>query len=65
MEEELKRVLAGVSTTVPIAGEILGICKKRAYAAAAKGEIPTLRFGDRLVVPVAQLRRLLGLEPTP
>jgi Helix-turn-helix domain len=63
MREELKQALAGVSTTVPIAGEILGICKKKAYEAAAKGEIPTIRFGGRLVVPVAALKRLLALEP--
>jgi hypothetical protein len=63
MREELKDALAGVSTTVPIAGELLGFSKRKAYQADAKGELPTVRFGGRLVVPVAPLKRLLGLEP--
>jgi hypothetical protein len=40
----------------------LGLSRNKAYEAAAKGEIPTLRFGKRIVVPTAPLRRMLGLE---
>jgi Helix-turn-helix domain len=42
------------------AGPILGISRASAYEAARTGEIPTLRIGRRLVVPVAALRRMLG-----
>jgi excisionase family DNA binding protein len=45
--------------TVPEAAERLGISRNAAYEAAARGELPTLRIGRRLVVPVAALTRLL------
>jgi excisionase family DNA binding protein len=55
--------LGGVDTVdVPIAAEVVGISRDAAYDAARRGEIPTLRFGRRLVVPVAALRRMLGEE---
>ena len=47
---------------VPEAGRVFGLGRSASYAAAARGEIPTLRIGRRLVVPTAQLRRLLGLD---
>lgn len=46
--------------TVPEAGEILGIGRDAAYAAAKVGDIPTLRLGRRLVVPVPALIAMLG-----
>jgi excisionase family DNA binding protein len=48
-----------LTITVPEAGRLLGIGQNSAYAAAAKGEIPTLRIGGRLLVPRAALERLL------
>ena len=54
--------LDGPTTTVPVAGEVLGLSRNKAYEAAARGEIPTLKFGRRLVVPTMLLRRMLGLE---
>lgn len=52
--------------TISEAARILGISRSAAYRAAAKGEIPTIRIGGRLLVPTAKLRELLGLthEPT-
>jgi hypothetical protein len=55
-------VLAALTTTVPIAGRLLGLSRNKAYEAAAAGEIQTLRFGKRLVVPTAWIRRVLGVE---
>jgi excisionase family DNA binding protein len=50
--------------TVPEAARLLGISDRLAYAAAARGEIPALRIGRRLVVPGVALARLLeGGEP--
>lgn len=46
--------------TVPEAGELLGIGRDAAYAAANRGEIPTLRLGRRIVVPVPALLAMLG-----
>jgi hypothetical protein len=54
-------LLAGTTTTVPEAGRLLGLSRNAAYAAAASGELPTLRFGKRIVVPTMPLKRMLGL----
>jgi Helix-turn-helix domain len=45
------------------AGNILGLSRASAYAAAGRGEIPTLRIGRRLIVPTHALRRMLGEVP--
>lgn len=45
--------------TVTQAGQILGIGRSAAYAAAKRGEIPTVKIGRRIVVPIAALERLL------
>lgn len=44
---------------VPEAGRLLGLNRAKAYAAAAAGEIPTIRFGRLMKVPKAALDRLL------
>lgn len=46
----------------PDTGKILRLSKESTYGAARRGEIPTLRIGRRIVVPVAPLRRMLGLD---
>lgn len=47
--------------TVEEAGELLGVHRSTAYAAARSGEIPTVRIGKgRILVPVIPLRRMLG-----
>ena len=45
--------------SVPEAGSVLGISRNAAYAAAARGEIPVIRIGGRLLVPAAALERML------
>lgn len=40
--------------------EILGLSKVSAYAAANRGDIPTIRIGRRLLVPRLALEKLLG-----
>ena len=54
MEIERKTV------TVEEAATILGVGRKKAYEAARSGEIPSIRIGRRLLVPLAALERLLG-----
>lgn len=51
--------------TVVEAAEALGICRSTAYRAVAEGELPAIRVAGRILVPVAALRALLRLEPTP
>jgi excisionase family DNA binding protein len=46
--------------SVPEAGKQLGLGKNASYAAAARGEIPVLRFGSRLRVPVVAFERMLS-----
>jgi hypothetical protein len=46
----------------PDAGGALGIGRSSTYKAARAGEIPTIRLGRRLVVPVAKLRAMLGAD---
>ena len=49
----------------PEVGEILGLSKASVYAAAASGEIPTIRVGRRFLVPTAALRRMLHSTAVP
>jgi hypothetical protein len=48
--------------SVPQAGRMVGLSRNGSYAAAKRGEIPTVKFGFRLVVPRAAWLRRLGLE---
>jgi excisionase family DNA binding protein len=45
--------------SVPEAGKWLGIGRNAAYEAARRGEIPTVRIGRLLRVPVVALERKL------
>lgn len=48
--------------TIPEAGHIAyGIARGAAYAAAQRGDLPTVRIGKRLLVPTAALYERLGL----
>jgi excisionase family DNA binding protein len=49
-----------MTCTVEEAAEMLGIARHTAYQAAARGELPTVRIGRRLLVPLARLNDLLG-----
>lgn len=46
--------------TVPEAAEVLGISRNHAYEAAARGEIPSIRIGKRIVVPIDALNRMIA-----
>jgi hypothetical protein len=51
--------------TVPVAGQLLGLARSQAYAAAAAGDLPTITMNGRLLVPVADLYARLGLPIPP
>jgi hypothetical protein len=59
---ELENILAKPTTNVPAAGRVLGLSRNASYEAAARGEIMTIRFGRRLIVPTAWLRKILELD---
>jgi excisionase family DNA binding protein len=45
--------------TVEEAGHVVGVGRSAAYAAVARGELPSLKIGRRIVVPRVALERLL------
>lgn len=49
-----------MTRTIEEAAQALGIGRNQAYEAAHKGEIPTVRIGRRILVPVAALDRMLA-----
>jgi hypothetical protein len=44
---------------VPKAGEMLGLNRNAAYAAAKRGDIPTIRIGKLIKVPKVAFDRML------
>ena len=55
MESNIKRE----TLTVEEAGRILGIGRNKAYESVQRGDIPSLRFGKKIVVPREAIDRLL------
>ena len=49
--------------TVAEAGELLGISRAFAYELVARGELPVIRLGRRIVVPKAALLAMVDLTP--
>ena len=56
---------APATLTVPQAGRLLGVSRGAAYRAVETGELPTIRIGRRLLVPVGRLLTILGAGGTP
>jgi excisionase family DNA binding protein len=50
------------TVTVGEAAKILGIGRNSAYQAVARGDIPVIRVGKRLLIPRVQIERLLAGE---
>jgi excisionase family DNA binding protein len=45
-------------------GALLGLSRAFAYELVARGELPVVRFGRRIVVPKAALLELLSTAPS-
>ena len=60
MQNPNKRTTRRATYTVAEAAAILGISRTTAYECIQRGEIPSRRFGRRLVVPRHELERLLA-----
>jgi hypothetical protein len=57
-------VVAPLTISVPEAGKrYFGLSRNGSYGAAARGEIPTIRIGRLLRVPVRALERMLDTAP--
>ena len=52
--------LEQLATTVLEAGKSLTLGKSASYEAARRGDIPTIRIGGRLLVPLAALRKKIS-----
>jgi excisionase family DNA binding protein len=52
-----------LALTVTEASAVLGISRALAYELVARGELPSIRLGRRLVVPKVALLEMLGLHP--
>lgn len=52
-----------VTWTIEEAAKLLGVSRAAAYDAARRGDIPTLRFGRRWVVPRHALEEMLRAAP--
>jgi excisionase family DNA binding protein len=62
----MKNTTLPPTISVEQAGELLGVSRRSAYRAAARGQIPTVRIGPRLLVPTQRLLDLLGFDrPSP
>jgi excisionase family DNA binding protein len=53
-----------VTLTVSEAAELLGISRSTAYECVRTGEIPSVTFGRRVLIPRHRLDRLLDGEVT-
>jgi hypothetical protein len=63
MNDELKELLSRPTATVPNVGRIVyDLCRNASYAAAKKGDIPTIKVGGKYFVPTAALRKILGID---
>jgi excisionase family DNA binding protein len=55
-----KAVQPRKTVTVDEAAKALGVSRYAAYRAVWQGQIPSIRIGRRLLVPVAKLNEMLG-----
>lgn len=68
-ESSRLRPLPRVAATDPLvltvgeAGRLLGISRAFAYELAARGELPVIRLGRRLLVPKRALLEMVGAVP--
>lgn len=53
-----------LTMTVEEAGEALGISRSHAYELVRQRELPSLRLGRRVVVPIAALEALVEVSTT-
>jgi hypothetical protein len=61
----IEEALSRPTISVPDAGSLFfGLARNAAYDAAKRGDIPTVKIGGRIMVPVVPLAEKLGLRAT-
>jgi hypothetical protein len=60
MSTQLDFTHSKLAITIPEAGKLIGLNKSASYAAAKRKDIPTVKIGRFLMVPVADLERKFG-----
>ena len=59
----LHEALSHPTLSVPNAGAVFyGLSRNGSYEAAKRGDLPTIRIGRKIVVPVAPIAERLGLR---
>lgn len=59
----LDEALAQATVSVPDAGAVFfGLARNAAYEAARRGDMPTIKVGGKVRVPVAPVAEKLGLK---
>ena len=58
-EQERRAERRRATISVPEAAKILGVGRNQGYEAVKNGQIPVIRIGKRLLVPLAALERML------
>lgn len=56
-------VTEALAITPAEAAEKLGVSRATFYNYVKAGKIPTVRFGNRILVPVKALERMMDVEP--
>ncbi len=51
-----------LAVSVPEAGRMLGLSRSSTYVAVQRGEIPSVRVGGRVLIPLRRLEALINGE---
>jgi excisionase family DNA binding protein len=54
-----------IAVSVEEAAESLGISRAHAFRLVERGELPTIRLGKRILVPIDRLQKLLQADQPP
>jgi hypothetical protein len=57
-----KRDPEPLTMAVPDAGKLIGLGRNASYEAVRRGDIPCIRIGRRIMVPVAAFHRMLDVQ---
>jgi len=58
----MKQKQRALTVTVAEAAKLLGIGRNLAYEGVKRGEIPSIRIGDRILVPRAGIERMVSYQ---
>ncbi len=58
----MKSKQRALTVTVAEAAKLLGIGRNLAYEGVKRGEIPSIRIGDRILIPRASIGRMTGTQ---